>query len=58
VNTQAQWKKNKYQWRGEDDQYVTEPVLPKDLPNNIIAVSAQRIRVFIIEYVPLNSQQA
>lgn len=48
-------KKNRYQWMGVDDGHVVEPVLPKDLPNNVIALSAQRIRVFYFEYVPLNS---
>jgi len=47
-------KKNRYQWKGVDDSQVVEPVLPKDLPNNVIALSAQRIRVFYFEYVPLN----
>jgi hypothetical protein len=55
VATQADLKKTRYQWKGVDDGQVVEPVLPKDLPNNIVAVSAQRIRVFIIEFIPLNT---
>ena len=58
VASQTEWKKSRYQWKGLDDGQVVEPVLPKDLPNNIIALSAQRIRVFIIEFVPLNAQTA
>jgi hypothetical protein len=54
ITSQTDMKKNRYQWKGVDDGQVVEPVLPKDLPNNVIALSAQRIRVFYFEYVPLN----
>jgi hypothetical protein len=57
ITSQDDMKKNKYMWKGVDDGTVVEPVLPKDLPNNIIALSAQRIRVFTIEFIPLNKTQ-
>jgi hypothetical protein len=57
ITSQDDMKKNKYMWKGLDDGTVVEPVLPKDLPNNIIALSAQRIRVFTIEFIPLNKTQ-
>ena len=57
ITSQGDMKQAKYQWKGVDDGQVVEPVLPKDLPNNIIALSAQRIRVFTIEFIPLNQPQ-
>jgi len=57
VQNQADMKKKRYQWKGVDDGQVVEPTLPKDLPNNVIALSAQRIRNFYFEYVPLNQVQ-
>jgi hypothetical protein len=54
VQSQADMKKNRYQWKGLDDGQVIEPTLPKDLPNNVVALSAQRVRMFFFEYVPVN----
>lgn len=57
VQSQADMKKNRYQWVGLDDDHVVEPTLPKDLPNNVVALSAQRVRMFFFEYVPVNQAQ-
>jgi hypothetical protein len=44
ITSQSDTYKSKYQWKGEDDGQVTEPVLPKDKPFNVVALSAQRVR--------------
>ena len=45
--------KAKYMWIGEDDATIKEPTLPKDLPNYVVALAAQRIRQFVLQYVPV-----
>lgn len=40
VQSQSDMKKQRYQWKGDDDNQIIEPTLPKDLPNNVIALSA------------------
>ena len=57
ISSQSDFIKNKYQWKGEDDGQVVEPTLPKDLPNNVISLSAQRIRVFTVEFIPVKTPQ-
>ena len=37
-------QKNKLKWTGVDDGTIVEPVIPKDLPNFVVAIAAQRIR--------------
>jgi hypothetical protein len=46
------WKKNRIQWKGEDDKKVKEPEYPKDNPDFEVALQPQRIRSFIIEFIP------
>jgi hypothetical protein len=55
ITAQQEMQKNKYQWKGIDDAVVTEPTIPKDKPNNVIALSAQRIRQFYVHFIPLNT---
>ncbi len=55
ITSESDTYKSKYQWVGVDDNVVTEPVLPKDKPFNVVALSAQRVRQFFIHYIPLNS---
>lgn len=45
---------NKVQWRGLDDANVTAPVDPQDQPGFVVALQPQRIRTFVIEYVPFS----
>ena len=40
ITSQIDTYRSKYQWVGVDDNVVTEPVLPKDKPNNVVALSA------------------
>ena len=47
-------KKTKYSWTGVDDDTVIEPTLPKDLPNFVVAIAAQRIRQFYLSYIPVS----
>lgn len=54
ITSQNDMQKGRYQWKGVDDAQIVEPTLPKDLPNFIVALSAQRIRQFYVEYIPLN----
>lgn len=51
-------EKNKIQWKGLDDNQVVEPTMPKDLPNYVVALPAQRIRHFYVQYVPLAQKKA
>ena len=44
ITSQSDTYRSKYQWVGVDDAEVTEPVLPKDKPFNVVALSAQRVR--------------
>jgi hypothetical protein len=37
-------QKKRLKWKGVDDAHIVEPVMPKDLPNWLIALPAQRIR--------------
>lgn len=48
--------KSKLKWQGVDDGQITEPVIPKDLPNYVVSLSAQRIRHFTVQYIPVPSQ--
>lgn len=53
TETVTDMQKSKLKWSGLDDAYVTEPTLPKDLPNYVVSLTAQRIRYFMVQYVPL-----
>jgi hypothetical protein len=45
----------KFKWAGVDDALIKEPVIPKDLPNFVVAIAAQRIRQFYLHYIPVPS---
>lgn len=45
----------KFKWAGVDDALIKEPVIPKDLPNFVVAIAAQRIRQFYLHYIPVLS---
>ena len=45
----------KIQWKGVDDGKITPPVLPADKSQDEIALEAQRIRVFLVQYTPVAS---
>lgn len=49
-------QKAKIKWSGLDDGQVTEPTFPKDLPNFVVSLTAQRIRQFYLQYIPVPSQ--
>ena len=49
----TQMNKRKVLLRGEDDEMVGEVNLPKDRPNFEVSLTAQRIRTFLVEFVPL-----
>jgi hypothetical protein len=51
----SQMTANKVQWKGRDDKYIVDPILPKDKSQYEIALEAQRIRVFKVLYVPQTS---
>lgn len=46
------WKKNRINWVGKDDATIVEPEYPKDRPDFEVALQPQRIRSFVIEYIP------
>ena len=48
----SSWKRQKIKWIGEDDKTITEPEYPKDKPDYEVALQPQRIRAFIIEFIP------
>lgn len=52
----SQFAAKKVQWKTRDDGNVAEPVLPKDKSQYQIALEAQRVRVFKVQYVPQQSQ--
>lgn len=53
IESYLDMQKSRLNWKGLDDANVVEPVLPKDLPNFVVAFSAQRIRHFYFQYVPV-----
>ena len=50
-------RNNKVKWIGVDDASIVEPPYPKDNPDYEVAFQPQRIRSFIIEYVPTDVSQ-
>lgn len=48
----------KIQWKGVDDGKITPPVLPADKSQDEIALEAQRIRVFKVQYTPVAGNAA
>jgi len=49
---------NKIQWKGVDDGKINPPNLPQDKSQDEIALEAQRIRVFKIQYTPVAQSAA
>jgi hypothetical protein len=47
---------NKIPWKGVDDDVIVPPVLPQDKSKDVIALEAQRIRVFKIMYQTSSTQ--
>jgi len=47
---------NKINWKGIDDATINPPVLPQDQSADVIALEAQRIRVFKIIYLVSSNQ--
>ena len=43
---------NKVNWVGVDDNKINYPTLPKDRSQYEVALEAQRIRVFKVQYIP------
>lgn len=52
----SEMKKQKIKWIGEDDKKIKEPEYPKDRPDFEVALQPQRIRAFLIEYIPFVAQ--
>ena len=53
-----QMKQGKTQWKGADDDTIVEPDLPKDRSLYEISLEAQRMRTFMVQYVPAAPQEA
>lgn len=50
-------QKKKLKWKGLDDKTIVEPSIPKDKSDTNIALSAQSIRTFTIEYKEKKQKQ-
>jgi len=52
----SSWKKQRINWIGADDKTIKEQEYPKDKPDYEVALQPQRIRTFVIEFIPFVPQ--
>ena len=53
----SQMRDSKTKWVGVDDMFVEEPDMPKDKSVHEVALEAQRIRTFVVQYVGSAAQE-